>query len=349
MVKKKRILVISRSQVDLDNFNRLLYKNYNCDLVYLESLTKSFKSLYKVIKKDFDKVIIISSVGHHYVFLYYLFFKNKSEIIYFPYDIVEFFPYRSSIIFRVKQFLDKILSRIIFLGCDKLIHKGLLEELSFLSFYKKIKDKPNYFFRDFLNPELVQEYNPRNKLSKKDGEIHLVYIGGLTLEKRKQIETSWKFFPRITKQKIHLHIYSKQPAKIVKKLKNKEKKGKYFHYEGFREHKKLIKEITKYDWGIHIFGKREYNISEKFVLSKVGFANKNYDYLSARLPIIVSDTEASKRFILNNEIGFYIKYKNLGNLKNRIKNTKYLYYLKNIQKFIDNIKNTKKLVKFIEK
>ncbi len=155
------------------------------------------------------------------------------------------------------------------------------------------------------------------KLFEKDKELHLAYVGGIQLSDSIGCESFWKFYTKITRQKLHLHIYSKQPKNIVKKLKAIEKEDKYFHYEGFIEHDKLIRELTGYDFGIHLFG--DDKGTETPIIMKVAFSNKNYDYLSANIPTIVSSNLlAASNFIRENGIGIVVEYSEINSLKSKL-------------------------------
>ena len=193
--------------------------------------------IWKEILKKFKPVKIIIC-GGSLMSLWMLVFLIKSfllkvEIILFRYDIEHFWPSQKGFSEKLRHFIALILEKFCFLRADKILHKGLKNELKLLPFYKKIKDKPHYLFREFLDKNLVQEYDQNMKLSKKDGKIHLVYVGGLYLKTLPSVESFWDFYPKITAQKIHLHIYSKQPEEIVKKLEEIERRDSYFHYERF--------------------------------------------------------------------------------------------------------------------
>ena len=268
-------------------------------------------------------------------------FRSKVEIILFRYDIEYFYlwPSKQGFNEKLRHFIALMLEKFCMLGADKILHKGLKNELEFLPFYRKIKGKPHYLFREFLDKTPLLKPWQNAKLSKKDGQPHLVYIGGLYFNNFQTIEPLWAFYPKITCQKIHLHIYSKQPEAIVKQLREMEKRDAYFHYEGYREHEDLVKELVRYDYGIHIFGNGLPKKAE--LVYKTAFSNKNYDYLSAGLPIIVSNNlEAAAEFVLSNKIGFCIQYKDVAKLKGKIANEagNYPNRINNIKRFLALVK-----------
>src|SRR3989338_1666685 len=357
--KKERILVVAEKEREVyRGLINSLSKKYIVKELYVGSnhdnppyiLIKWF-SVIKIWKdglKKFKPAKIIICGGSlmslwMLVFLIKLFLL-KAEIILFRYDIEHFWPSQKGFSEKFRHFIALVLEKFCLLRADKILHKGLKTELELLPFYKKIKDKPHYLFREFLDKNLVQECDRNIKLSKKDGKIHLVYVGGLYLKTLPSIESFWDFYPKITAQKIHLHIYSKQPEEIVKKLEEIERRDSYFHYEGFMEHDALIKDIPKYDYGIHLFGG---GMLKKVDLN-VAFSNKNYDYLSAGLPIIVSNNlEATNEFVTNNKIGFSIEYEDLLKLKDKVVNNDTAFYLENIRAFIKKC-DTVNLLEFID-
>ena len=355
--RKERILVVAEKEREV--YNGLIYalsKKYIVKEWYVVPNPDNPPSIFirwflvikiwKEILKKFKPVKIIIC-GGSLMSLWMLVFLIKSfllkvEIILFRYDIEHFWPSQKGFSEKLRHFIALILEKFCFLRADKILHKGLKNELKLLPFYKKIKDKPHYLFREFLDKNLVQEYDQNMKLSKKDGKIHLVYVGGLYLKTLPSVESFWDFYPKITAQKIHLHIYSKQPEEIVKKLEEIERRDPYFHYEGFMEHDALIKGIPKYDYGIHLFGGGMF----KKIDLNVAFSNKNYDYLSAGLPIIVSNNlEATNEFVISNKIGFGIEYKDMPKLKDKIANDT-TYYSDNIKIFIKKY-DTVNLLKFV--
>lgn len=310
------------------------------------------KKLNKLLKTfNPDKVLVTSGplVPVWLIFPLIKFLRLKTEVILLRYDIEHFRPYSRGFKTTVGHYVARKLEKFCLIMADKIMHKGLENELQYLPFYEKIKDKPHYLFREFLDPDLIQKYDSKKKLSAKDGETHLVYVGGLILKDVPHTDSFWKIYPKITKQGIHLHIYSKLPKEIVNKFKQIEKKDKYFHYGGYLEHNKLIDEMSKYDYGIHVHGTGK-SPKKSDVWFKIAFANKYYDYALAYLPIICSKSlKAASELIEKNKIGFPIEYSKIENLKKEIlkNNENYHLYIKNIKKFIKNRTNDELLINFM--
>lgn len=341
----KIIFVISvREDGAIRSIKKILEKKYEVVVFRpknrVAGLIRLFKDL--ICKKRYDILIGISSSDNAYIFLYYVFSPIKKKI-YFPYDMTNFYPkYNVDIKGKIIQKIQRKLEEILFRISNKIIHKGMKEELKYLKFYNKIKNKPEYLFREFVEPNsiLIQKCKNSKKLSKKDNQIHLVYVGGLYLKERPETESFWKFYPKITKQKLHLHIYSEQSREVIEKFRIIETENPYFHYEGFKKHSDLLKELVKYDYGLMLFGKDE--LTEQKLIQKVAFGNKIFDYISANIPSIVSKEQLTlSNFIEKNNIGISIKYNNIKYLHNHLK--------KAIIVNFNEIGKTKKLQDFIAK
>jgi len=364
---KKRVLVVGeRKRTVYQRFVSILSKEFIVKELYVLpdpdnppffvlrwfSVIKNWRKLLKKFKPN--KVLICGDALISIWIIVFLvkLFRLKIEIILFRYDIENLRPYFRGFEKKVGHFITRQIEKYCFVRADKIIHKGLENELEFLRFYKKIKDKPHYLFREFIDPKLIKDYDPsRKKLSEEDGEIHLVRIGNTLLEDLQGIESIWKLYPKITKQGIHIHFYSKVPKGIVKRLKEFDKKDPYFHYEGFMEHSRLIDEMSKYDYGFHIHGIGNPSKKRLDIWFKTGFGNKNYDYALAYLPVICSkNLEATRGMIEKNKIGFPIDYNEIENLKIEILKNKKRYppFIKNIKKFIKRSTDAKPLINFIK-
>jgi hypothetical protein len=167
-----------------------------------------------------------------------------------------------------------------------------------------------------------------------------VYVGGIYTKDLPETESLWKFYPKITKQEIHLHVYSKQPREVERRLKKESKADPYFHYEGYLPHKELMRELSKYDYGIQLFGYEE--TKKDPMILKVAFGNKIFDYLSAGIPVIYStNLTAVKEFVEKNRTGLGVPYSRIRDLKKYLRPIK----IKNKRRF----GNPEQLVEFIEK
>lgn len=313
----------------------------------------AFSKFRKKIKEFKPKKILICGsplISIWIVVFLVRFFDLKIEIILFRYDIENFRLYSKGFEGRLGHFVTRFLEKYCMLRSDKIIHKGLKNELEFLPFYEKLKDKPHYLFREFLNPKLNQKYNSANKLSKKDNEIHLVFVGNLHLKNLPYADSIWEFYPKITNQKMHLHLYSKVDKKTETKLRAIDSKNPYFHYEGFITYESLTKEISKYDYGITLHGWNRDRVKVDYY-SMTSIGNKYFDYMLAKLPILVlNDLKAVVELIDKYKVGYHLSQEELFSLeKFLVKNKKnYSKLIGNIDKAIPQLLDRSRFIEFIK-
>lgn len=364
--KKQRILIVGEvSHVVYKPFSMILKKKFHVKEWYiLTNLIDTpfflirwltvIRKFGKIIKKFRPNKILICSgplISVWLIIFLVKLFRLKIEIILFRYDIEYFRPPLSQkgLKRRLGHFVTQKLEKFCLLKADKIIHKGLENELEFLPFYKKIRNKPNYLFREFLNPGLIQKYNPKIKLSKQDGEFHLVIAGSIPLENSSGSDSIWEFYPKITSQKIHLHIYMRVNKQIENELKRIEFRNRYFHYGGYLRYKNLMKEIAKYDYGLYLTSWNRGNIKYNYAVS-TAIGHRLFDCISAHLPIVSSDDSTSVVNLIDKyKIGFHIPYRKIYSLKKLLINNKknYLKTIKNIDEAITHLLDNKNFIKFI--
>lgn len=142
-----------------------------------------------------------------------------------------------------------------------------------------------------LESQLPVNRQRKSKLSEEDGEIHMVYEGGISDNPR-----SHRFFENlwatITALNIHIHYYSQQNIEYCKEL---EKTSSYLHYEGNLSSLELIVDMTQYDVGSLILNPVDKN-------ADMASPNKLYEYLAAGLPV-VSNLTIPSEFAASHNVG----------------------------------------------
>ena len=311
------------------------------------SVMKEFRR--GVIESKPDKIIICGGplISVWLIVALIVLFRLKIELILFRYDIDHFKNTSGSMKDRLILRLERALEKFCFLNADKIIHKGSSDELSHLPFIKKIKNKPSYLFREFLDRNLIVKHSPNMKLSKKDKQLHLVYVGGWYFKDQHASSNFFDLYSVFYKNGMHVHVYCKVSVSSEQEtMRSFEKKFPFFHYEGSLNHDKLIKEISKYDYGLNYYGFLD---GSSNIYTTTSFSNKSQDYIAAGLPIIVnSEAKAISEFVKNNGIGIVhpLKVRNAAYLKGEMtKNHK--EYIRNIQSYIKNF-SEKKFMDFIK-
>jgi len=282
-----------------DAYNKIISFNFKFFKVNLRNATKIFSYSLKNLKNLASALIQIKKLKPYIVIgratpnwlcaLTRKYFKT-ANFIYFPYDIRSF-CYRSLEeakkggvpLFEIKA------EKYCFENADGIIHKADENELKYLD--KKVLGEfeikaPHIFFPPYCLKDLMAPAN-KDKLSKKDKEIHIVFVGHIGTGEwgkwwHKQIKD-------ILNQKMHLHLYGKTAYLTKKESYNAVKENnlyqellenKYCHLHDQMNFKELSKEISKYDFGIwlgHGMRSREKNI-------RFGTGNKMAAYFEAGLP-----------------------------------------------------------------
>ena len=151
-------------------------------------------------------------------------------------------------------------------------------------------------FQPYCSDEFITPYD-ENKISDKDGEIHLVYIGGTGKPSVDFYNAQFNTLQNILDQKIHIHMYFSSDI-TFNKNQEKEKEQtindfyevnknkttiKYFHIHETKGPKEIVPEISKYDFGMFISVHSEIAGIEP----KLNTGNKVSTYLEAGVPFFV--------------------------------------------------------------
>ncbi|MCB9358479.1 hypothetical protein H6503_00980 [Candidatus Woesearchaeota archaeon] len=350
----KKILVVGHTKYMTDKLAETLSKDFHVTKVVADSMIAGLRGWFKNLTKRHDKVLCVASSNTHFVLP---FFFSSREKYYFPYDIVNFYalPPFKGISSWIKFQIDKLLENIIFLLTDKIVHKGSENELRYLKIYPAIKKKKHYVFREFLIPSLIQKKKLK-KISERDGSTHLVYGGCIHTYDDFFHERTTNLFDKIAKQKIHIHFYAYGDKKRMDYFRNYAKSNensRYIHYEGSRTQDQLLKEYTKYDYGVYLYGRDDnmFGGNGNNIWDNTGFSNKIFDYMHAGLPIIYStNIKAVASFLEQLDVGIGIPYENVLKLSEALKKVSKGMHKRmqsNIIKYFNEYK-IDKFVRFIE-
>lgn len=313
--------------------------------ILLKNLPKFLSNIMKI-----KKCISIGVGGFNwFVTFCFLLLGNKSlSKIYFPYDIA-YFRYKN---YRRYPWFERISEKYNFKNCDGIIHKGPEDELKYLPEEFEAMKKPALQFLPYCDEDsfipIDDEFFDR-KLSKKDGKIHLVYVGGVYHNHPPHFNTI-DVFRRIIDQGLHLHVYATNFEKIKKeKDYNELKKTGLFHLHRPIYGEQFHREISKCDWGIYIFY-RNFKIKRKIPVDNA-FGNKISSYIEAGLPVI-SNSELEFVSKIIRKFGFGIVIDKPNEIRERIKETDYINLVEKLNKKRDEYtmsNNIPRLLVFIEK
>lgn len=178
--------------------------------------------------------------------------------------------------------------------CDARIHVS--EELCEYV-QKKYGSKMDLVFYNYASIQMLPG-SFKEKLSKKDGQVHIVYEGTLASFDGDHYDLT-EIFEGIASHQLHVHIYAANANLDYKKL---AEKNSFIHYHGHLDPRKLFEEITRYD-----FGWAGFNDAKNKAHMDVALPNKIMEYLACGLPTLSFPHKAQKSFIQKHGVGIVIE------------------------------------------
>jgi hypothetical protein len=295
-------------------------------------------------------VIGISGVNWQLRLAHKYFFK-KIPFIYFPYDILSHYIGLG----KLPPAFELQAERYCFEHADGIIHKGDPNELKtgITSVHKGINICKNQIsFLPYCSEEFILPFN-KDKLSNKDNEIHVVYVGFFFNDP----ESSQGFvniFKDLLSQKIHVHLYTQATHLPKKEEKDYNKNlfgpllnNSYFHVHNPLNPKEIISEISKYDYGIWPIPEISLEGTKFFT------GNKISTHLEAGTPLIYdSQLEFVDNLMKKYSLNFSFNKTNATNLKEKISKKNYPDLEKNVENMRNDFlmeKNFPRLEQFIQK
>jgi len=148
----------------------------------------------------------------------------------------------------------------------------------------------NYAMRSDLKP-------PIEKLSEKDGEMHIVYEGVLSDEGYRG--RMLPLFETMAKEGFHIHIHGIGDERTLRTFKAPQNRLKRYHFEGSIPHEELMTVLTRYDAGLIPF--LPYGADQGYMDTML--PNKLFDYLAAGLCLLVPPTRSMQMFVSRSGTG----------------------------------------------
>ena len=193
---------------------------------------------------------------------------------------------------RESQLLDE---RIANERCNARIH--VTEEMCEY-IWGRYGSKRDLVFYNYISESMIPA-SFKEKLSKGDGQVHIVYEGTLASYEGDHYDLR-KIFKDIADHRMHIHIYvDSNPNKDYRKL--AEKDG-FIHYHGHLDPRRLFEEITRYDYGWSGF-----NVAKNKPHMDVALPNKLFEYLACGLPVLSFPHKVQKGFIEKHGVGLVFK------------------------------------------
>ncbi len=150
-----------------------------------------------------------------------------------------------------------------------------------------------------------------------DDPIHIVYCGSMAIEKLHDPALHGRYFylefaRALTENKIHFHLYPghqnyyKNFEDDYSEYLSLARETPYFHLHRPLPPEQLIKEMSRYDFGEHTIGKKDWT-GENCVYNPVkdthNMSNKIFDYIDAGLGIISYNCRLEERLVRREGLG----------------------------------------------
>ncbi|HWQ09068.1 MAG TPA: hypothetical protein VN436_08175 [Holophaga sp.] len=215
--------------------------------------------------------------------------------------------------------LEKEATRRVYVGAKGIITKESSESTDYLErLYDGHRPPHRLSFLHYCSSELAGEEG-LEKFSSRNGELHLIYVAGVTND------PNWHSYPLcysilragklLEKQRIHLTVYnaSDSTGQGFEDYVEYSKASPYFTYEFAVPYKELRSILPRYDCGWFCFDFTE--ARENPLFHRAAMGSKIFAYLESGLPVLVSPEMANMaRFVEENGIGLVVPYASLDRL-----------------------------------
>ena len=170
-------------------------------------------------------------------------------------------------------------------------------------------------FYSYVSESVVPSQLHR-KISEKDGETHIVYIGTVTSIIKDSHYDLREIFRQIATYGIHVHMYvSIWGAKDQAYQRLADENG-FIHYHGHLDQKGLLQEITQYDFGWAGFNANSKNRAHL----DVAIPNKVFEYIACGLPVLAFPHKNMMTFLNRHNVG--LVFDSLDEMASQLQNRK---------------------------
>jgi hypothetical protein len=161
----------------------------------------------------------------------------------------------------------------------------------------KYGSKRDIVFSNYVSESMVPPLL-KDRLSEKDGQVHIVYEGTLASLEGDHYDLR-EIFKDIALQKMPIHIYDSHANEDYRQL---DATSKFIHYHAHLAPRRLLEEMTQYD-----FGWAGFNVTMNKAHLDVALPNKMYEYIASGLPVLSFPHKAQKTFLEKHGVGLVFK------------------------------------------
>jgi glycosyltransferase involved in cell wall biosynthesis len=156
----------------------------------------------------------------------------------------------------------------------------------------------------------------RRKLSEKDGETHIVYIGTVTSRIKDSHYDLREIFRKMATYGMHIHMYVSIWGLKDKAYQHLAEESNLIHYHGHLDQRSLLHEITQYDYGWAGFNM---NLKNRKHLD-VALPNKVFEYIACGLPVLAFKHKNIMAYLTRHNVG--LVFDTLDEMASQLQNRK---------------------------
>jgi glycosyltransferase involved in cell wall biosynthesis len=156
----------------------------------------------------------------------------------------------------------------------------------------------------------------RRKISKKDSQTHIVYIGTVTSRIKDSHYDLREIFRKIASYGIHVHMYVSIWGAKDKAYQHLADENDLIHYHGHLDQKSLLQEIPQYDFGWAGFNVNRKNREHL----DVALPNKVFEYIACGLPVLAFPHKNMRNFLDRYNVG--LVFDSVDEMASQLKNSK---------------------------
>lgn len=158
-------------------------------------------------------------------------------------------------------------------------------------------EKRELVFHNYSSSSLMPCFF-KKRLSEVVGGVHIVYEGTLSSLSGDHYDLR-DIFTDLARRGYHIHIYDSHSNQDYARLAGAHR---LIHYHGHYDPRRLLFEMTKYDYGWAGF-----NVDRNRKHVDVALPNKLFEYLASGLPVLSFPHKAQKEFIEANQVGIILE------------------------------------------